>query len=79
MSLLAIEEQIDFKYLVKELQISDGNLATHIKTLEKASFIGVNKTFKDRKPHTSYYMTKEGRKAFERHLNLLEQLITKQS
>jgi len=58
--------------------VTDGNLASHLKTLEKEDFIGVEKSFIDRKPNTKYYMTPEGKKAFDQHLKVLEQIINAQ-
>ncbi len=78
MSALAVNETLEFTALKEYLDVTDGNLASHIKALEKEKFIGVKKTFVDRKPNTKYYMTKEGRKAFEEHLNTLEGIIRAQ-
>ena len=78
MSALAVNEMLDFNALKEYLGVTDGNLATHIKALEKEEFIGVKKSFIDRKPNTRYYMTKEGKKAFEEHLKVLEQIIKSQ-
>ena len=78
MSALAVNDSLDFTSLKEYLDVTDGNLASHLKTLEKERFIGVEKTFIDRKPNTSYYMTDEGEKAFEEHLKVLEQIIESQ-
>ncbi len=78
MSALAVNEMLDFNALKEYLDVTDGNLATHIKALEKEEFIGVKKSFIDRKPNTRYYMTKKGKKAFEGHLKVLEQIIKSQ-
>ena len=78
MSVLAVNDKIDFNSLKEYLGVTDGNLASHIKTLEKEKFIGIEKTFIDRKPNTRYFMTSEGRKAFEDHLRVLEQIIKSQ-
>lgn len=78
MSALAVNDSLDFTSLKEYLDVTDGNLASHLKTLEKEEFIGVEKTFIDRKPNTSYYMTDEGEKAFEEHLKVLEQIIKSQ-
>lgn len=58
--------------------ITDGNLASHLKGLEKEEFISVHKSFKGRKPYTEYTVTDNGRKAFEAHINALESLIKQQ-
>lgn len=78
MSVLAVNESQDFIALKEYLDITDGNLASHLKTLEKESFIGMKKSFVGRKPNTQYYITAEGKKAFNNHLKALEQLIKAQ-
>jgi DNA-binding MarR family transcriptional regulator len=78
MSALAANDKVDFNSLKEYLEVTDGNLATHLKRLEEEGFIKVEKTFIDRKPNTKYYMTREGRKAFEEHLNVLEKIIKSQ-
>ncbi|HKI47530.1 MAG TPA: transcriptional regulator [Balneolales bacterium] len=78
MSALAVNEMLEFNALKEYLDVTDGNLATHIKALEKEEFIGVKKSFIDRKPNTRYYMTQKGKKAFEEHLKVLEQIIKSQ-
>tara|TARA_R110002049_G_scaffold218854_1_gene390479 strand:+ start:103 stop:402 length:300 start_codon:yes stop_codon:yes gene_type:complete len=78
MSALAVNDTFDFNSLKEFLDVTDGNLASHLKGLEKEEFIGVQKTFVGRKPNTQYFMTKEGRKAFEEHLTALENLIKTQ-
>lgn len=75
MSALAVNEKLDFNSLKEYLDATDGNLASHLKALEKEEFIGVEKSFVGRKPNTQYSMTKSGRKAFEEHLGALESLI----
>lgn len=78
MSALAVNDSLDFTSLKEYLDVTDGNLATHIKKLEKEGFVEVEKSFIDNKPNTSYFMTKEGRKAFEEHLKALETIINSQ-
>ncbi len=78
MSTLAVNDTLDFNALKDYLDVTDGNLASHLKALEKEEFIGVSKTFIGRKPNTQYYMTKAGRKSFEAHINALEKLINGQ-
>ena len=75
MSALAVNDMLDFNALKEFLDVTDGNLASHMKALEKEKYVGVNKTFIGKKPNTSYSLTKTGRKAFENHLKALEQLI----
>lgn len=75
MSALAVNDRLDFNALKEYLDVTDGNLASHLKALEKEEFIGVEKTFVGRKPNTKYFVTKEGRAAFENHLRILENLV----
>lgn len=78
MAALAVNESLDFTALKEYLKVTDGNLASHLKALEKEKFIGVKKSFIDRKPNTRYMITKSGKTAFEEHLNTLEKLINTQ-
>ncbi len=78
MSALAVNDRLDFNTLKEYLEVTDGNLASHLKALEKEEFIGVEKSFVGRKPNTRYFMTKDGRIAFEDHLKVLEKLIKSQ-
>ena len=78
MSALAVNDILDFNALKEYLDVTDGNLASHIKALEKEEFIGVKKAFVGRKPNTKYFMTRQGKKAFEEHLLALEKLIKSQ-
>jgi len=78
MSVLAVNDSLDFTALKEFLEVTDGNLATHIKKLEKEGFIGVEKSFIDKKPNTKYSMTPKGKKAFENHLKALEEIIKSQ-
>lgn len=78
MSALAVNDSLDFTSLKEYLDVTDGNLATHLKKLENEEFIGVEKSFIDRKPNTKYFMTEEGKKAFDKHLTVLEQIIKSQ-
>ena len=78
MSALAVNAEYDFSSLKEFLEVTDGNLASHLKALEKEGFIEVEKSFVGRKPNTRYCMTKEGRKAFDEHLKALEKLIKSQ-
>ena len=77
-SALAVNEMLDFNSLKEFLDITDGNLASHLKALEKEKFISVKKSFVGRKPNTKYFMTKTGKKAFDDHLKALERLIKSQ-
>lgn len=75
MSVLAVNNSLDFNSLKQYLEVTDGNLATHIKMLEKEGFVGIEKTFLDKKPNTKYFITEEGKQAFANHLKALETLI----
>lgn len=75
MSVLVTEDALDFTGLKDTLNVTDGNLASHIKALEKEKYVSVNKTFVDRKPNTKYKITEKGRNAFRKHLDALEQVI----
>ncbi|UAJ14130.1 winged helix-turn-helix domain-containing protein [Aquirufa lenticrescens] len=75
MSLLVVQEQVDFGQIKDSLQLSDGNLASHMNALEKIGYVEVRKQFIGKKPNTTYAITPEGKKAFSEHLNSLEKLI----
>ncbi|MFN8210839.1 MAG: transcriptional regulator [Bacteroidales bacterium] len=75
MSVLIVNEHYDFNSLKEALDVTDGNLASHLKALEEKNMIRVNKQFIGRKPNTSYSITEEGRQAFRDHLRNLEELI----
>jgi DNA-binding HxlR family transcriptional regulator len=77
MSALMVNESIDFNTLKELLDVTDGNLASHLKTLEKNELVEVKKQFIGKKPNTNYSITQEGRKVFNRHLGALEQLMNK--
>lgn len=78
MSILMVNEYADFNTLKELLGATDGNLASHSKSLEKAAFIKVEKQFIGRKPNTKYYATTLGKQAFKKHINALEKLIKNQ-
>jgi DNA-binding MarR family transcriptional regulator len=75
MSVLVANQRYDFNSLKELLGVTDGNLASHLKGLEKEEYILVNKSFLGRKPNTNYEATEKGKKAFAAHLDALEQLI----
>lgn len=75
MSILMVNDKVSYNRLKELLEVTDGNLASHLKALEKLEFIMVEKTFVDRKPHTTYDATSEGKIAFKAHLDALESLI----
>jgi DNA-binding MarR family transcriptional regulator len=75
MSALVVNEEVNFNQLKELLDITDGNLASHIKALEENKFIKVNKGFIGKKTNTTYQITKIGDKAFRTHLDALEEMI----
>lgn len=75
MSILMVNDEVDFNHLKGQLELTDGNLASHLKALEKLSYIHVEKRFVGRKPNTLYSVTKKGEKAFNEHLAELEKLL----
>jgi DNA-binding HxlR family transcriptional regulator len=78
MSVLLTNEFADFNSLKEMLGITDGNLASHMKALEKEKYISVNKSFADRKPVTKYKATEKGRTNFRKHLDALEEILKQQ-
>lgn len=75
MSALLVNDSLNFNSLKELLQLTDGNLATHLRSLEEAGYINVQKSFVGRKPNTLYQITEAGRTAFEDHLNVLETFL----
>ena len=75
MSILVANDKVSYNRLKELLGVTDGNLASHLKALEKLTFIAVEKTFVGRKPHTTYAVTTDGRTAFKKHLDALENLL----
>ena len=75
MSILMVNEYADFNRLKELLGVTDGNLASHIKALEKVEYISISKEFIGKKPNTKYSTTKLGKVEFQKHINALEKLI----
>lgn len=75
MSLLVINDDLDFNMLKESMEITDGNLASHLKNLEKLDYIAVRKEFIGRKPRTTYSATEQGRQAFQKHVEALEKFL----
>jgi DNA-binding MarR family transcriptional regulator len=75
MSVLMVNEWVDFNTLKELLEVTDGNLASHITALEKEGYVQIRKAFIGKKPNTSYAISKEGKRAFQEHLNALENLL----
>ncbi len=75
MSALMVNDYVDFNSLKELLGVTDGNLASHLKSLEKEKYIHIHKEFIGKKPNTKYSSTKLGALEFKKHINALEQLI----
>lgn len=75
MSAVMVNDEVNFNELKELIQVTDGNLASHLKTLEEHNYIKVNKGFIGRKTNTTYAVTKAGEKAFKSHLEALEKMI----
>jgi DNA-binding MarR family transcriptional regulator len=75
MSLLAATPELSFTELRNTLNMTDGNLTTHIRTLQEAGYVAVTKSFQASRPLTTCSLTATGREAFARHIDLLEQII----
>lgn len=75
MSVLMVNDSVDFKTLKDLLGVTDGNLASHAKALEKVEFISVEKKFIGRKPNTTYAATELGKNEFKKHIEALEKII----
>lgn len=78
MSVLIANESYDFNSMKEIIGLTDGSMASHIKTLEKEKFISVSKSFIDKKPNTKYKVTERGRTVFKKHIDALEELIKQQ-
>lgn len=77
MSVLVANESADFATLKSLLGLTDGNLASHTRSLEEAGYIRCEKKFIGRKPNTTYIVTQSGREAFTAHINALEKFLKK--
>ena len=75
MSVLMVNDEMSFNDLKQMMEVTDGNLATHLVTLEENGFIKVHKGFVGRKTNTTYSITRVGQKAFSDHIAALEQMI----
>lgn len=75
MSVLMVNDSVDFNTMKELLDVTDGNLASHLKALEKEEVIEVRKQFLGRKPNTSYKVTRLGQKLFKEHIDALERLL----
>ena len=75
MSILMVNEEVNFNDLKQMLEVTDGNLATHLLNLEENGFLKVHKGFIGKKTNTTYSVTKAGEKAFNEHITALENMI----
>ncbi|MEY2923545.1 MAG: hypothetical protein RLZZ337_85 [Bacteroidota bacterium] len=75
MSLLMVNDEVDFNTAKELLKVTDGNLASHTNALEKLNYLQVIKEFVGKKPKTSYKATNQGKKAFSDHIDALEKLL----
>ncbi|MFN8254763.1 MAG: transcriptional regulator [Bacteroidales bacterium] len=79
MSVLAVNEWVEFNVLKDMLELTDGNLASHISSLEKNGYLETRKQFIARKPNTSYRITQFGKLEFKKHIDSLEIIIKEQN
>ena len=77
MSVLAARPALTFSELKALLDMTDGNLSVHLRILEKAGFVEIEKKFVDRKPQTSVKISRKGRIAFEHYVQVLEEIVSK--
>lgn len=75
MAVLMANESVSFNDLKEALDLTDGNLASHVAALEKAEYVAVSKQFIGKKPNTTYAATQAGKVAFQQHLTALEKLL----
>ena len=75
MSMLAASPELSFTEMRDALAMTDGNLTTHIRTLQEAGYVSITKSFRNNRPLTTCSLTASGKKAFTSYINLLEQII----
>ena len=75
MSMLAASPELSFTEMRDALEMTDGNITTHIRTLQEAGYISVSKSYENNRPHTTCSLTAGGKKAFANYVNLLEQIV----
>ncbi|TGE22186.1 transcriptional regulator [Hymenobacter aquaticus] len=75
MAVLLANDSVSFTELKEALDLTDGNLASHVAALEKAGYVEVSKQFLGKKPNTTYSASASGKQAFQEHLNALEKLL----
>ena len=77
MSILSVNNWVSYKEIKDLLEVTDGNLASHIQSLEKINYLEIKKQFIGKKPLTTYKVTEIGKKAFKNHIEGLEKLLLK--
>jgi DNA-binding MarR family transcriptional regulator len=75
MSMLAASPEMSFTDIRNTLNMTDGNLSMHLRTLQEAGYVGVTKSFQERRPLTTCSLTAQGRAAFSNYINLLERIV----
>ncbi len=75
MSLLAATTELPFTGIRDALEMTDGNVTTHLRTLQEAGYVAVTKSFQKGRPHTTVALTVTGRKAFQHHVDLLARIV----
>ena len=75
MSMLAAASELSFTEMRDSLGMTDGNITTHIRTLQEAGYVSITKSFRNNRPLTTCSLTAAGRKAFTNYINLLEKII----
>jgi DNA-binding MarR family transcriptional regulator len=75
MSMLAATPELSFTEMRDALDMTDGNLTTHIRTLQETGYVSVTKSFQNNRPHTTCSLTAAGKRAFTNYINLLEQIV----
>ena len=75
MSMLAASNELSFTELRDALGMTDGNLTTHIRTLQEEGFVAVSKSYANKRPLTTCSLTAGGKKAFASYIDLLEQIV----
>ena len=76
-AVLVTIDEAEFNFLKEKVNATDGNLSTHLKKLEEAGYIAVQKSFENRKPISRYLLTVKGKKAFEIYIDRLEKMLKK--
>jgi DNA-binding MarR family transcriptional regulator len=75
MSMLAASPELSFTELRDALEMTDGNLTSHMRTLQEAGYVSVSKSYENNRPLTTCSLTAAGKKAFTGYINLLEQVV----